>query len=55
MKGLKMNGNNSMNDPFRKRKTKTYFQLSLIAVIFVVVFAVIMFFAGGKNLSLIHI
>ena len=49
MKGLKMNGNNSMNDPFRKKKNKTYFQLSLIAVIFVVVFAVIMFFAGGKN------
>ncbi|WP_124098121.1 peptidylprolyl isomerase [Ruminococcus sp. Marseille-P6503] len=44
-----MNGNNQINDPFRRRKTRTYFQLSLIAVIFVIVFAVIMFFAGGKE------
>lgn len=44
-----MNGNNQINDPFRRRKTRTYFQLSLIAVIFVIVFAVIMFFAGDKD------
>ena len=48
-KGLKMNGKTQMNDPFKRRKNKTYFQLSLIAVIFVIVFAVIYFIAGSGD------
>lgn len=38
-----------IRDPYSKRKMRTYFQISMIAVAFVIVFAVFMFMTSGKK------
>ncbi|MGN0623032.1 MAG: peptidylprolyl isomerase [Oscillospiraceae bacterium] len=38
-----------IRDPYSKRKMRTYFQISMIAVAFVIVFAVFMFLTSGKK------